>query len=96
MRPSSLLLGVLARWIGLLALLFLSVWLGAHLARADEKPRPRNQTEKTAKKDPPRRDDRDVPTTPPGFPFGPAGGSAMPAGAGNSGALNPLGFTLHP
>ena len=81
--------------MGLLAFLFLSLWLAAHLAHADEK---RGRTEQKARKQTAKsvpRDDRDSPT-PPGFPFGPAGGSLSPAGAGNSGALNPLGFTPHP
>jgi hypothetical protein len=82
--------------MGLLALLFLALWLGAHLARADEKPRPPPKSEKQQPKRESRRDDRNSPT-PPGFPFGPAGGSLAPAGGGgNSGALNPQGFQVHP
>jgi hypothetical protein len=98
---------VLARWMGLSLLLFLAAWLGTHLAHADEKaPQPAqtgqqtvenkkadNARKQTAKRVP---DDTRESPTPPGFPYGPAGGSLSPAGAGNSGALNPLGFTTHP
>src|SRR6185369_14725183 len=90
-----------ARWLGLLAFLFLSLWLGTRLAGAqgtvtppEVRPPPAPRKE-SAKKVQPSPDDRAVPTTPPGFPFGPPGGSTSPAGAANSGATNSLGFTPH-
>jgi hypothetical protein len=96
---------VLARWMGLYLLLFSAAWLGTPLAHADEKAQTNQQTaenarrqrdnarKQTAKRVP---DDTRESPTPPGFPYGPAGGSLSPAGAGNSGAMNPLGFTPHP
>ena len=83
----------LLRWLGLLALLFLGVWVGERLARADgQVTPPPTQTSKTDKK-PRRAPPADtVPTTPPGFPFGPPGGSSAPA---NPGSTQRPGWQLH-
>ena len=82
---------VIVRWLGLLAFLFLAVWVGERLAGADgtvtPPPDPRaantpttgntasartSTTTTTVPRRPPPPDA--VSTTPPGFPFGPAGG----------------------
>jgi hypothetical protein len=102
---------VLVRWIGLLAALVLALLLGQRLAGADEpqldaRPRKTGQSalapagttfgSETPLRNvtPPQADPPQSPT-PPGFPFGPRGGSWAPAGPGQSGAPYPTGFTPH-
>jgi hypothetical protein len=88
MRPSW----VLLRWLGLLALIWMGVWLGERLAGAKET-RHVSFSGRVTNNPPRSRPRHEVPVTPPGFPFGPRTGSADPA---NPGGTQGFGFLFHP